>query len=275
MSVVSAEEGVVKRTGVLGYPIGHSLSPQLHNAGYRALRLHSWHYQRLPVPPELLVELVRALPQLGFVGVNVTVPHKEAALQLADCATEAARAIGAANTLTFRDGEIAASNTDAPAVLDVLPFAVAGRSAVVLGAGGSARAAVWALLSAGAEPVMVWNRTVSRAQLLCQQLGARPVETLPPADLLVNCTTVGMEAATATLHDLPFTSPHSLREYQCLVDLVYRRGGTALVQAARAQGTVAVDGLEILIQQGALSFEIWTDCAAPLAAMRQALAAAR
>src|ERR1700733_8715861 len=131
----------------------------MHNAALAAVGLTDWRYQLLPVPPELFAETVPALPGAGFRGGNVTIPHKQAALDLADEATERATAIGAANTLTFEAGRIVADNTDAPALIAGLPFPAAGRSALVLGAGGSARAAVWALLDAGADDVRVWNRT--------------------------------------------------------------------------------------------------------------------
>ncbi len=159
MSVSAA----ARRLGVLGWPVAHSRSPAMHNAAFAALGMDGWRYQRLPVPPALLAQTVRALGGAGFVGANVTIPHKQAALALADSASVAAREIGAANTLSFAlDGTIAAENTDAPGLLAALPLEVRGRSALVLGAGGSARAAVWALLGAGAE-VFIWNRTRERA----------------------------------------------------------------------------------------------------------------
>ena len=148
------------RLGVLGWPVAHSRSPAMQNAALAAVGLSGWRYQLLPVPPALFIETVRALPSAGFRGANVTIPHKHAALAAATAPTERARAIGAANTLLFEpDGAIRADNTDAPGLIASLPFPVAGRSALVLGAGGSARAAVWALLDAGADPVFVWNRT--------------------------------------------------------------------------------------------------------------------
>ena len=134
----------------------------MHEAALAAVGLEGWSYQQLPLPPELFAETVRALPAAGFRGVNVTIPHKEAALALADTASDAAREIGAANTLTFeRDGAINADNTDAPGLIAALGerWDPAGRRALVLGAGGAARAAVWALLRAGAADVAVWNRT--------------------------------------------------------------------------------------------------------------------
>ncbi|HEX7292722.1 MAG TPA: shikimate dehydrogenase [Conexibacter sp.] len=254
--------------GVLGWPVRHSRSPAMHEAGYRALGLDDWRYQLLPVPPELFEETVRGLPGAGFVGANVTIPHKEAALALADAATDAARAIGAANTLTFRDGRIHADNTDAPGLLDALPFDPAGRTAVVMGAGGSARAVVWALLSAGAAEVLVWNRTSERAERLCAEIGGRPARApLPPADLLVNTTSVGLQGEDP-FQQLPLSD--AMDGCPCLVDLVYGNGPTALVSAAQAAGATVVDGLEILVRQGARSFAHWTGRPAPLEVLRAA-----
>ena len=161
--------------GVCGWPVAHSRSPQMHNAALAAAGLTGWRYLRLPLPPEVFAETVRALPAAGFRGVNVTIPHKHAALALADAASDAARAIGAANTLTFEDGAIVADNTDAPGLLAALGEPVAGRRALVLGAGGAGRAAAWALASAGAD-VAVWNRTPERARVLAAELGVRAVE---------------------------------------------------------------------------------------------------
>ncbi len=258
--------------GVLGWPVGHSRSPAMHEAGYRALGLDDWRYQLLPVPPELFEETVRALPGAGFVGANVTIPHKQAALALADEATPRARAIGAANTLTFADGRIHADNTDAPGLLDALPRSPAGRSALVLGAGGSARAVVWTLLDAGAADVMVWNRTRARAEQLCAELGGRVVERLTPADLIVHTTSVGLRPTDDPFKALPVTAD-LIRECSCLVDLVYGAAPTALATAARAAGVEVVDGREILVRQGARSFERWTGRAAPLDVLRAAVGA--
>src|SRR5436305_139013 len=144
-----------QRMGVVGWPVGHSRSPAMHNAALAAVGLTDWRYQLLPVPPAHFAETVRALPQAGFGGANVTIPHKEQALALADTATDRAKAIGAANTLLFdaADRSIHADNTDAPALIEALPLAPNGRTALVLGAGESARAAVWALRDAGAKSV--------------------------------------------------------------------------------------------------------------------------
>jgi shikimate dehydrogenase len=255
------------RLGVLGWPVAHSRSPAMHRAAFAALGLSDYSYQRLPVPPELFDETVAGLPGAGFVGANVTVPHKEAALALADTATDRAREIGAANTLSFADGAIHADNTDAPGFLAALPVSPADQRALVLGAGGSARAVVWALVQAGAADVAVWNRTPQRAAALAEQLGARAVTTAVPADLLVNCTTAGLHPQTDAFKELPVSSD-DLDGYAFVVDLVYRSPTTPLLHAASASGAVTVDGLEVLVRQGALSFEAWTGRAAPLDAMR-------
>lgn len=256
--------------GVLGWPVRHSRSPAMHEAGYAAVGLSGWRYQLLPVPPELLEETVRGLPGAGFVGANVTIPHKQAAATLADEATDAVRAIGAANTLTFHDGRIHADNTDAPGFLDALPRAPTGARAVVLGAGGSARAAVWALQEAGAAEVLVWNRTRARAERLCADLGGRVVDSLPErADLLVNTTAVGLQSGQDPFKALPL-AVDALHGYPCLVDFVYGSGSTALASAALSAGATVVDGLEILVRQGARSFERWTGRPAPLDVLRAA-----
>jgi shikimate dehydrogenase len=242
----------------------------MHNAALRAVGLEDWRYLRLPLPPELFAETVRALPAAGFRGVNVTIPHKEAALALADEASDAAGEIGAANTLTFEGGRILADNTDAPGFLEALGRPVAGARALVLGAGGSARAVVWALVRAGAADVAVWNRTPERARALAAAFGARAVEHVSEVpDLLVNCTSVGLSGDPAEFKALPLGAD-SLGAGSLVVDLVYRAGGTRLLEAARTRGADVVDGLEILVAQGAASFTRWTGRAAPRQAMREA-----
>jgi shikimate dehydrogenase len=249
------------RFGILGWPVAHSRSPAM----FAAIEVP---YQLLPVPPELFDETARALGPAGFRGANVTMPHKAAALALADTATDHARAIGAANTLTFGEDGIAADNTDAPGLIGSLPWSPAQKTALVLGAGGSARGVVWALLDAGALEVRIWNRTPARAEEIALDLGATPTTSIGSADILVNCTSVGLDDPSSTFKELPL-DPDSLGEFACAVDLVYRPGGTALLHAASAQGCDVVDGLEILVRQGALSYEAWTGRAPDLAAMRQ------
>ena len=256
--------------GVCGWPVAHSRSPQMHNAALAAAGLGDWRYLRLPLPPELFAETVRALPAAGFRGVNVTIPHKHAALALADDVTVAAQAIGAANTLTFADGRIHADNTDAPGLLAAIGEPVAERSALVLGAGGAGRAAAWALRTAGAR-VAVWNRTPDRARELAAALGVRAVTAPEPAEIVVNCTSVGLHGGEDTFKALPIEADE-LGAGSLVVDLVYRAGGTRFLEAARTRGARVVDGLEVLVAQGAASFERWTGMEAPREAMRVAAA---
>jgi shikimate dehydrogenase len=258
--------------GVCGWPVAHSRSPQMHNAALRATGLEDWRYLRLPLPADLFAETVRALPAAGFRGVNVTIPHKAAALALADGASDAALEIGAANTLTFEDGRILADNTDAPGLLDAVgeSYSLAGRSALVLGAGGSARAVVWALRRSGVADIAIWNRTPERARALAADLGGRAVETPEPVEIVVNCTSVGLHDPAETFKALPIDAD-SLGAGSLVVDLVYRAGGTRLLEAARTRGASVIDGLDILVAQGAASFERWTGRAAPRQAMREAV----
>ena len=259
------------RLGVVGWPVAHSRSPAIQNAALEAVGLTRWRYQLLPIPPDLFAETIPALANAGFRGVNVTIPHKEAALRVATDATPRARAIGAANTLVFeRDGRIVADNTDAPGLIEALPLQPVGRTALVLGAGGSARAMVWALLDAGAAEVRVWNRTPERAAALTAELGGVAVERAAPADLLVHCTASGLEPGSDAFKTLPIGAD-DVNGYECVVDLVYTKTETPLVQAARACRVRVVGGRELLVRQGALSFEQFTGRAAPIELMRRAV----
>ena len=263
-AAVRSDLPAAARLGVLGWPVAHSRSPAMQNAALRELGLTGWRYQLLPVPPEAFTETVRALGAAGFLGANVTIPHKEAALALATRATERATAIGAANTLTFDapSGGIHADNTDAPGFIAALPVPpAAGSTALVLGAGGSARAIVHALLERDVA-VEVWNRTPERAAALVRDLGGRAVDRAGPAALLVNCTAAGLEHPSSAFEGLPLTAD-DLSTYATVVDLVYRPDGTEFLAAARSRGCTVVDGLQMLVQQGALSLEAWTGLPAP------------
>jgi shikimate dehydrogenase len=268
------------RLAVLGHPVAHSRSPAMHNAALAELGLaRKWSYEAIEVLPAHFAELVRSLPGDGFAGVNVTVPHKLAALELADSPSDAAREIGAANTLTFSGGGVRADNTDAVGIVAAVAEPLAGRRALVLGAGGSARAAVWALRQAGAE-VSIWNRTEAKAAALAAELGATHErrETRDQSldfDVLVNATTVGMAQASerppapGDLKALPFDAD-ALIEGQVLVDLVYGSHETALAARARERGARVVDGLEVLVHQGAAALRIWTGAEPPIEVMRAA-----
>lgn len=259
----------MKRLAVLGHPVAHSRSPAMQNAALAELGLAGeWGYEAIDVDPAELELRVRAMPGEGFVGANLTVPHKGAAISLADELSETAREIGAANTLIFRDGAIHADNTDAEGLLDALPRSPRGRRTLVLGAGGAGRAVVWALLREGAE-VDVWNRTELRSRNLCQELGGQAV-TDPEQDdyeLIVNSTAIGLRGEDP-FAELPLQPAFS--RGQTVVDLVYGEEPTALVSAAQGAGATVVDGIEILVRQGARSLQIWTGRKAPLETMRAA-----
>ena len=251
--------------GVAGWPVAHSRSPAMHNAALAELGL-DWLYVPLPLPPESFEAAASALGDSGFKGINVTVPHKVAAFGLASESTAAAAAIGAANTLTYGEGGIAADNTDAGGFMDALGEDPRGRRALVLGAGGSARAVVWALREAGAE-VAVWNRTADRAGALAREFNVEALDRPGAADLLVNCTAVGLEAGGDAERDLGLTgvAPPSL-----VVDLVYGEDRTPVQAWAEAGGARFVDGLEVLVRQGARSLAGWTGLPAPIDTMRAA-----
>jgi shikimate dehydrogenase len=258
------------RLAVLGHPVGHSRSPAIQRAALAELGLgEEWSYEAIDVAPDAFEARVRAMAGGGFAGANVTVPHKEAALALADELSQTAREIGAANTLSFEAGTIRADNTDAAGLLGALPSSPSGQRALVLGAGGAARAVVWGLLREGAE-VAVWNRTELRSRDLCAELGGEAV-TAPVQvdyDLIVNSTAVGL-GGEDPFAELPLAADGFGAE-QTVVDMVYGGERTELLRAAESAGATVVDGLEILVQQGARSLEIWTARPAPLDTMRAA-----
>lgn len=269
------------RLAVIGYPVAHSRSPAMQSAALEALGLAGeWSYDAVEAAPEEFEAKVQELSLDGYAGLNVTVPHKHAALALADEASATAREIGAANTLSFQEDRTAADdvavrpwvvaeNTDAPGLLAALPAIPKGRRALVLGAGGAARAAVWALDREGTE-VEVWNRTGERAEALCAELGGSAVEDPSQGRyaLIVNTTSVGL-GGEEPFAELPLR-PDSFDAAQTVVDMVYGERPSPLLAAAEKAGATTVDGLEILVRQGALSLQIWTGQEPPLDTMRAA-----
>ena len=268
----------MNRVGVIGYPVEHSLSPVMHNAAFEALGMSDWQYDAMSIPPDILRYGIREPKNHGYIGINVTVPHKEAIMEFVRPDGKA-RAIGAVNTVAFRDDS--GTNTDADGFINDLhanDVAVRGERVLVLGAGGAARAAVYGLAQAGAEIAMV-NRTWKRAMTLVNQLGAAAgikgveVMTLDQAadwgmSLIVNCTSVGLHPhvnQSPWIFGVPF--PDGVTVY----DMVYRPANTALMQQCVAHGGRAIGGLGMLARQGAISFEIWTGVAAPVNVMIDAL----
>jgi shikimate dehydrogenase len=250
--------------GVFGWPVEHSRSPAMMNAAFAELGL-DWRYLRLPVSPDLFPAVARALPRSGYRGANVTIPHKLAAHDLSDELTPAAAAIGAVNTLIYEDGRILGDNTDAGGLVDAIESDLSGRTALVLGSGGAGRAAVWALREAGAD-VAIWNRTPRRAAALAAEVGVRHAADPEQADVLVNTTSVGMHG-----EDLPGQLGLDALSPSLVADAVYGSEPTELCRWAERRGARVVDGLELLLRQGARSFERWTGERAPLDVMRRAI----
>jgi shikimate dehydrogenase len=257
--------GAARVAGVVGWPIAHSLSPRLHSLWLRYYRIDGM-YVPLPVRPEHLGEVLQTLPKLGFRGINVTLPHKEEALKLVHEATPAARRIGAVNTIVVDPwGLLIGSNTDAFGFVENLREAIPGwradqGPAVVLGAGGAARAIVFALIEEGVPEVRLINRTAGRADALAADFGG-PIRTLPWADrckalagaaLLVNSTTLGMHHQPPLDLDLAELPRHAV-----VCDVVYTPLETPLLAAANARGNPVVGGLGMLLHQARPGFAAW------------------
>ena len=253
--------GKARIAGVMGWPVTHSLSPKFHNYWLQLYGIDG-AYIPLSVHPDYIGEVITALPKMGLSGVNLTLPHKELVLPYLDSMDDAARAIGAVNTIVIENAKLHGMNTDAYGFSEnIRPHLPAKkRKAVVLGAGGAAKAVAYALVGLGFQAICVLNRTPDRADALAIQLG-KPVssrawselpEALQDCDLLVNCTSLGMHGKEALLIDL---SPLPI---QALVtDIVYVPLETALLHQAKARGNPTVDGLGMLIHQAVPGFEAW------------------
>lgn len=251
--------------GVIGAPVAHSRSPKLHGHWLQTLGIRG-HYVPLHVTAEDLPLVLQTLPKMGFVGVNVTIPHKERVLELADIITDRATLIGAANTLIFRpDGKIHADNTDGYGFIENLRSGAPGwdprsGSAAVLGAGGAARAVVSSLLDAGVPEIHIANRTRIRADKLASDFGKRvrlwewvqAGNMIEEAALVVNTTSLGMEGKPELRVPLD-----GLNSKMVVTDLVYTPLKTPLLQKAAQKGCTTVDGLGMLIYQAIPGFERW------------------
>jgi len=247
---------------LIGWPAAHSRSPLIHHYWLRTLGIEGG-YVIEAVPPDEFKDFLFRLSHRGFVGANVTIPHKERALALSK-PDERARAVGAANTLWYQDGELCSTNTDVEGFIDNLNSSAPGwetaEDALVLGAGGSARAVVFGLLERGVKRVHLANRTTERARALSDQFGARvlPVawdaigDLLPRAGLLVNTTSLGMLGQPALELDVDLLPSHAV-----VADLVYVPLQTPLLAAARARGLKTADGLGMLLHQAVRGFELW------------------
>jgi shikimate dehydrogenase len=271
--------GATRIAGVIGWPVDHSLSPAIHNAGFAAADL-DWAYVPLAVPPDRLAPAIRGLAPLGFAGANVTMPHKTEAAELIGDLTEDARLLRAVNTIVVRGDDLEGHNTDAPGFTRFLErdagFEPSGKTAVVFGAGGAARACALALARANLERLTVVARDEARTggiRLIGANLGL-PVDVIGPDDaggrrfdLVVNATPIGREPQPEHVA-LP-----ELDEGVVVIDLLYDPPVTSLQRRAKEAGATAFGGLGHLLEQAALSFELWTGTPAPLEVMSAAAVA--
>jgi len=280
LNAISGTTGLV---GIIGDPVVHSRSPAMHNAAFAALGLDML-YVALPVSDADLGDAVRGLSALGFRGVNVTMPHKAAVIPFLTVVDEQARLAGAVNTIVVEPGSLLGCNTDiggfSRALRECVPEGVAGASALVVGAGGVASAAVVALLAEKVCAITVANRTAEKAEHLIRRftgvaggsrLGACGLAGLTPeavrkADLVINATALGMRGGGK----VPVVLTDNIRKDHLVFDVVYRERATELIEIARARQARGIDGQAMLVWQAALAFERWTRCSAPVDVMRRA-----
>ena len=262
---MSDKQAKIPLAGVIGSPISHSRSPQMHGHWLRTYSVKGF-YVPLHVDAANLRDVLRTLPKMGFVGANVTIPHKEAVLEIADHVTDRATLIGASNTLVFReDGTIHADNTDGYGFMENLRSGAPNwkpesGAAAVIGAGGAARAVIVALLDAGVPEILLSNRTRIRAERLRSDFGARVSvidwvqigNMIENAALLVNTSSLGMLGKPEMRIPLDGLNPSTV-----VTDLVYTPLRTKLLEVAEAKGCVTVDGLGMLLHQGVPGFERW------------------
>ncbi|HLF89806.1 MAG TPA: shikimate dehydrogenase [Anaerolineales bacterium] len=277
--------------GLIGYPLSHSLSPKLHNAALKSLGLDG-EYCLYAIPPSEeneLKELLETVRSGEIHGLNVTIPHKQTVIPYVDELTPTAQAVGAVNTIYFRDGKLIGDNTDAPGFLADLkqflvniPYSEFRKNALVLGAGGSARAVVYALLQDGWQITLAARRP-EQAKSLADNLSQNSISNIQypisiiqfpisnlesPFSLIVNTTPLGM---TPNVNNSPWPTDFPFPENAAVYDLVYNPRETLLVSNARAAGLPATTGVGMLIEQAALAFEIWTGREAPRDVMRDAV----
>ena len=275
--------GQTKIVGIIGDPIKHSRSPQIHNAAITALGL-DYVYVAFHVQPDNLGAAIEGFKATNVVGINVTIPHKQNVISYLDEISREATLIGAVNTLIFKDGGIIGENTDAPGFLQAMEEAgldvPQGGSAVIIGAGGSARAVVVALALAGIRTICIANRTVSRAVALATDLSKQTDASIygigiddpklsnavGTSQLIVNTASTSMDVSHPLLIDPEWLEPQSI-----VYDIVYTPPETRLLQAASGKGCHTIGGLGMLVHQGAIAFEKWTGVNPPVETMRQAL----
>lgn len=274
--------GQTKNFGVIGHPIGHSLSPAMQNAGIQAAGLDCV-YIAMPVEEEDLAQAVTGLKNLGFQGFNVTIPHKQAIMPFLDAIDEDARVIGAVNAVAIQDGFMTGYNTDVVGFLQGMHnhgFSPAGKHAVLLGAGGAARAIIWGLIKEGVASLTIGVRNVVKAQAVADYF--RPYMQIQVMDwqswefrrmlmqsqLLINSTPLGMEPNTLTMPPIDWAAvPAGIFVY----DIIYTPAETMFLRMAREHGCQTLNGEDMLVGQGAEAFRIWTGHQLPTEPMAQAL----
>ncbi|MEX2117507.1 MAG: shikimate dehydrogenase [Bacteroidota bacterium] len=273
----------MKRYAIIGHPVSHSLSPFLHTTAFNALGLDC-SYEAIEIAPEDLATSIRNLMDEGIAGFNVTVPHKETIIPLIDDLDEAARSVGAVNTVLNTKGKFTGTNTDVYGfnrLAEPYADAIAGNQVAVLGAGGAARAVLYALTTGfGPGRITLFNRTIDRAERLASEFSTEKIlinsESLFQEDLqklvesssvVINTTSVGMKPYTdaSPLDDVEF------REGQIVIDLVYSPRETKLLKSAKDAGATAVSGFDMLLHQAAGAFRIWTGREMPMDTVRKVL----
>jgi len=262
-------DGTTSLYGIVGNPVGHSLSPVMHNSAFAAVGYNGAY---LAFAVSDIAAALHGVRALGIGGVSVTIPFKESVMACLDDVDGEARRIGAVNTVINRDGVLTGYNYDAPGAVRALAEKtdIRGRDVVILGAGGAARAVGYGVQSAGGRPIIA-NRSVPRGEGLARELGARfvPLADMTGIDapVLINTTSVGMYPR---IDDMPVTEG-VLGAGMVVMDIVYNPLETQLLKTARLHGCDTIDGVSMLVYQGALQFELWTGSEAPVGVMRQAV----
>lgn len=266
--------GKTKTVGIIGWPIGHSLSPLMHNAAFAALEL-DYTYIPLPVPPDKLSEAVMGLKSMGFIGANVTIPHKVTIMPYLDELDVSAQQAGAVNTIVIKDGRCIGYNTDGQGFIQSLlakQLTIKGKTAVIMGAGGAARAVVCGLIAHGIEKIVIGGRSEAKTRefvkLFPEEANIRGYDwrdqifsdTLTQCDILINCTPIGMSLNKDT--ELP-VNWQALKVSAAVCDLIYNPPLTQFLTDAQSRGHTVINGTGMLIEQGALAFELWTGEMAP------------
>lgn len=279
-----ALRGTTTLVGVIGCPIAHSLSPPMHNAAFRKLGM-DWAYLAFRVEPEDVAEAIRGIVALNMAGINVTIPHKQAAAELVDEVDDAAQALGSVNTIHNVEGALKGYSTDGPGFVrsvEETGASLAGKAVVLVGSGGSARAVAHALAKAEVSKLTIAARRPFKAEEVASMVAEHTGKSVEVADLNAPAAREAVEAAEVVIDSTsvgmypnadcdPVVPGAWLRAGQLVCDLTYNPRDTPLLKAACSAGTEVLDGTGMLVHQGAIAFEIWTGRTAPVATMREAL----